>query len=807
MFFQRSLEKGNRSFRSRSARWAALRLEFLECRTLPSGGLDLTFNGTGKQTIAFNLGGENPEQATAVAVQPDGKTVVVGNALKGGTDIDMAVARLNVDGTRDAAFGADGKHIISFNLGGGAADLASGVAVQPDGKIVVVGTADVSPTDTEFAVARLLADGTPDAGFGTSGKLTVAFNLGGEYPQRASSVAIQPDGKIVVAGFALRDGVQNDIAVVRLNTDGTRDATFGADGKYTTGFNLGGGNNDQASGVVVQPDGKIVVSGTVQVTDTNSDFAALRLLPDATPDNSFGPGGKRTVAFDLGGTNYDNCTGVALQSNGKIVLGGTALVSATNSDFAAARLNADGTLDATFGTGGKRTVGFDLGAEKADLANGVAVQPDGKIVLGGLAQVTAANYDFAVAQLNADGTPDPKFDGDGKNTVAFDLGGSNYDAANALAIGPGGKVVLAGFANVSATDSDFAVARLTGGRVRFMAVGGAPGSVQVAKPDGTVLGTFKPFGAAYNDPVAVAFGDVNNDGTDDLVVGATIGNPNVKVYNGAALTAGTFFANPEAQILANGFPYAVNFNVGVSVAAGDVNGDGFADIITGAVPGNPHVKVFDGKQLIASKVIPTQDDPSLLAQGFAYGINFNVGANVAAGDVNGDGLADIITGATAGNPHTKVYDAKAVLASRTLPTDSAGGLLAQWFPYALQFNVGAFVAAGDYNGDGYADVVTGASIGNPEVRVFSGKDMAKGAFNETTSRLDLFLAFEEGQNVGVSVAAADFNGDGKADVLAGSRGGASRHRVYQNNLPAPATILPGFDITDAGFTGPVYVAA
>jgi hypothetical protein len=345
---------------------------------------------------------------------------------------------------------------------------------------------------------------------------------------------------------------------------------------------------------------------------------------------------------------------------------------------------------------------------------------------------------------------------------------------------------------------------LEGAKVKFLAVGGAPNRVQVFSRDGASLGAFSPF-AGYDDAVAVAFGDFTSDGIDDLVVSATIGNPAIKIYNGAEFGDKTFFNNPENYLIADGFAYAINFNVGANIAVGDVNGDSYADLITGAVPGNPHVKVFDGLQLVLSKVIPTGDDASLIAQGFAYGLGFNVGANVAAGDVNGDGFADIITGASAGNPHTRVFDAKAILASKLIPTNA--GTLDEFFPYGINFNVGSFVAVADYNLDGFGDVVTGASVGNPEVRVFSGKDITNDTFDLSTSLLDFFFAFEQGQNIGVSVGASDFTGDGKADVAVGTRSGLPRMRVFKNNSPSPATILPGFDMALSGFSGPVSVAS
>ncbi len=759
-------------------------------------------------------------------------------------------------GAMDPSFSSDGKQTIEIGGTGGSLNLdtASSVAVQPDGKIVLAGTAFVQngpETAKTFGVVRLNANGTPDNSFHGDGQNNVF--VGGDAVARG--MALQPDGKIIVVGSATSLG-NYEFAVLRMNADGTPDMSFGDSGKRLIGFDIGGvAKVDDASGVVVQPDGKIVVVGSAQIASSNSDFAAVRLLPTGAPDPGFGPGGKRTIPFDLGGNKSDLATSVALQADGRVVLAGKADGPNGDSDFAAARLNTDGTLDASFGTGGKRTVAFDVfNSTKQDAAAdveiqangaivlagraafnatspvltalarlkpdgtldkafplvpgegaaGLALQPDGKIVVVSTIQISSTQgRDMYVQRFTPQGDFDPTFNFTGAAMISLDTGGSNDDISLAVALQPDGKIVIAGSAATGATSSVFAVARLEGANVHFLATGGAPNRVEVFSRNGAPRGSFTPF-EVYDGGVAVALGDINGDGTDDLVASATIGNPAVKIYDGTALNDSSFYADPDSHLITTGFPYGINFNVGTNIAVGDVNADGFADLITGAVPGNPHVKVFSGAELLGG-TIPTGNAPSLLAQGFVYGLGFNVGANVAAGDVNGDGFADIITGASAGNPHTRVFDAKTILVSKLIPTNA--GTLDEFFPYGINFNVGSFVAVADYNGDGFGDVVTGASVGNPEVRVFSGKDISNGTFDLTTSLLDFFFAFEQGQNIGVSVAATDFNGDGKADVLTGTRNGPPRLRAFKNNLPSSAIIITEVDFPLAGFSGPLYVAA
>jgi hypothetical protein len=293
-----------------------------------------------------------------------------------------------------------------------------------------------------------------------------------------------------------------------------------------------------------------------------------------------------------------------------------------------------------------------------------------------------------------------------------------------------------------------------------------PGSLPVIRifdgASGNMVREFYAYAGSFTGGVTVAVGDINGDGYPDIVTGTMSGNPHVKVFDGRAFATGTFNAsNPDASLLTQFFPYALSFNVGANVAVGDVNGDGFADIVTGATAGNPHVKVFDGKAIAKGTFNRNNPDASLITQFFAYSMEFNVGANVAVGDVNGDGSADIITGATAGNPHVKVYDGKALSAAGKNPSNPDAALLAQFFAYGMQFNVGVNVAVGDVNGDGYADIITGASAGNPHVKVFNGKAIATRSFDRNqpdASLLMQFFASDPHQGGGVSVGAANARG-------------------------------------------------
>jgi uncharacterized delta-60 repeat protein len=287
----------------------------------------------------------------------------------------------------------------------------------------------------DFAVARYNSNGVLDTTFGTSGKVTT--DLGSPY-EEATSVALQPDGKIVVAGGAVF-GLFNDFVLVRYNTNGTLDTTFGAGGKVITNL---AGVSAQAYSVAVQRDGKIVVAGEANV-DGGYDFALVRYNTNGTLDTTFGTRGQ--VFTDFGtvqqGFSFAQASALALQPDGKIVLAGNAYLG-QDYDFALARYNINGTLDTTFGSGGRVTTDF---ATPNAGANAVAIQPDGMIVAGGLAKQS-----LALVRYNPRGGLDLNFGIGGKVFTAFGING----AVDSLAIKGDGRIVAVGQA-FSTSDSTY----------------------------------------------------------------------------------------------------------------------------------------------------------------------------------------------------------------------------------------------------------------------------------------------------------------------------------------------------------------
>ena len=407
------------------------------------GDLDPTF-GTGGKVATDFVGGH--DQARALVVQADGRLVAAGIAVTGeATNLDFALARYHPDGTLDPTFGNGGEVTTDFG-GFPPADEAHALVQQADGKLVVAGGVFRSggDSDNDFALARYQPEGTPDPTFGNGGIVLTDFADGEE----ARELALQADGKLVAAGVAFTFGAGQMFGLARYNPDGSLDPSFGNGGTVTTAF---GSGTVQLSGLAVQADGKLVAAGTVLVGST-LDFALVRYQPDGTLDQTFGKGGRVITQITR---SDDDAQALALQADGKLVLAGSANVGG-HFDFALARYRPNGALDRTFGKAGKVTTDF-TGPDNSDAANALALQADGKLVAAGVAFTGGVGEDFALARYQRDGSLDPSFGTGGRVTTDF-TGSTPFESVNALAVQADGNLVAAGVVEAGEL-SDFALAR------------------------------------------------------------------------------------------------------------------------------------------------------------------------------------------------------------------------------------------------------------------------------------------------------------------------------------------------------------
>jgi uncharacterized delta-60 repeat protein len=788
------------------------RLEPLEDRTTPAAGqLDPTFGTGGLTTAAFDRVPGGADEATAVALQPDGKVVVVGFALpdSGGIKGDIAVLRLTADGLPDPTFDGDGRKLIAFDFVPDGEDRPAAVAVQPDGKILIAGYVETFTSGSvhrgQMVLVRLNADGSYDSTFDGDGVRVVSPGA----RSTADALALQPDGKIVVAGSASQttDNADDTFAVLRFLPDGTPDAGFATAGVYLSTFH---GN---ASSVTVDPAGRIVVAGSGDGLGAHrSDFAAVRLTPVGTPDPTFDGDGAAFVAFDTGGGMRDSVSAVFVQPDGKLVLAGSSEQAYGVYQvfaFAAARLNADGSPDVTYGTGGKVTLPF-APTGSSSYAYAAALQPDGKLLLAGTASVTlpaTPDFDFAAARLNEDGSPDPAFDGDGRVLVPFNRGSQNVDIGSAATLLPDGRLVIVGYAEGIATGNDFAVVRLQG---------------DAPPPPPPPLPVVSFSGTGYTTPgnaMSVATGDFNGDGKIDAVAGNSGGV--------------TVFLNDGAGALGTGTDYGTGSWGPRTVGTADLTGDGKIDIIVAndggrtlsILPGNgdgtfqaPVLVPIAGDELQGFTVVDLDGDSDLdvVVVNDQVGVLLNNGGVLAAptfygagtgglavdtADFNGDGKADLVvadrdedrlnlllgvgdgtflpatyraTGAGSqpfaviaraadGRPLDFNRDGKADFATGYNGTglvgvflgDGAGGFVAAPALNTARPWAGRLTAA-DFDADGFLDLaVLGSGLGTvTTLPVFGG---------DGTGRFSSVLQLES--YINTDVTAADLNGDGLPDIL------------------------------------------
>lgn len=414
-----------------------------------AGALDNTFGTAGKVNTAV-LGTGTNSWASAVKLQPDGKILVTGEIYA-----SEGVVRYNADGTLDNTFGS-GSGLAYTSAVSNWDQRAQAIALQADGKIVLAGYASGgSSVDYKMVAVRFTANGLIDNTFGTSGIASVYVNSF----CKATGVAIQPDGKIVLAGWACNI-TDTAIALVRFDASGNLDNSFGTGGQVVTNLTTG---DDEAAAISLQSDGKIVVCGK-----SGNNFAVLRYNTNGTPDASFGTAG---VTLTSMATSNNYAYSLGIQPDGKIVVAGQA-----DLNFGIARYNSNGLLDTSFGTGGKIITTIN------GSAFGVAIQPDGKIVsVGG---VQAGGYDdFTVLRYNANGSnytpPSPNWE------WAKSAGGNNDSQGSSTCKDVNGNICVTGFFSSTITFGNTVLTN-AGGRDMFIVKYDSGGNVIWAKSAGGI---------------------------------------------------------------------------------------------------------------------------------------------------------------------------------------------------------------------------------------------------------------------------------------------------------------------------------
>jgi uncharacterized delta-60 repeat protein len=705
-----------------------LRIEPLEDRITPAAGdLDPTF-GTGG--VAVVPASEYTFQVEVLANNDVATISQSGN--------NFSVVAYLPSGAPDTGFGTAGH----FDFPG--VSLAA-LAPQTDGKLLVVGTTSTG----QVVITRLTAAGLPDPGFGTGGTANAPLDADSGTTDEPRSVAIGPGGVIVVAGRVnsgnIYLGAPSSFAATRLLADGTLDASFGSSGFAVVPFPSGPYNTAGANAVAVQADGSVVMAGVAasgNVTPfVNSELAIIRLTSGGVLDTGFGTGGRVKLPRDPASTVVNVLEDVVIRPDGKIMVAGVvSAVNGVNANFGtAARLNTDGSLDTSYGIGGQ-------GYTTSSLEYYARIAPNGSILFAG----------GPIVRLRSDGFQDSRF---GEHYLGNPAG---------AAFQTDGQIILSGMMDNSGTRSGF-LARLNsnGAPPNFFPT--APGVIVASgspsagafQPLTQTNGTYSSHGAigGFNGLYISARGttaDVTGDSIPDYIVGAGPGGrPQVTVFDGKT-----------GLVVADFFAFEPTFTGGVFVAAADLDGDNKAElVISPDEGGGPRVVVFSvGADGLASQRASFFgfEDP-----------NFRGGARVALGDVNHDTIPDLAVAAGfLGGPRVSLYDGSTILGGNRVR------LVNDFFAFpgadAGTLRNGSYVAIGDLNGDGFADLIFGGGPGGaPRIFVLDGQTVAGG--DVTAAQADpvsnFFVNGLSNDRGGVRVASVNADGDSKADLVIGSGAG------------------------------------
>jgi uncharacterized delta-60 repeat protein len=644
--------------------------DFAIARYNTDGTLDSTFNSTGTATTAI---GSGDERASAVTIQPsDGKIVAAGYSNNGSNN-DFALVRYSTDGSLDTTFNSTGK--VTTAVGSGD-DVINSITIQSDGKILAAGYSVVG-SKKDFAVVRYNIDGSVDTAFGTDGKMLMPVGTGDDV---AYAIAIDPDGKIVVAGSSAGSSY-NELAVVRLTSSGTLDLTFGTNGITTSDLgatasiaaiaiqgagnaatsspffvdhapslgtvaigpscgstasidpgnaesgqwmtHVGTGDGNYGNWPVVQSDGKIVAFGQSS-SNGDSDMEVIRYNADGTLDSTFGTGGQ--VTTDLGSTNDAAWSGV-VQADKKIVAVGSTH-SGSVDKMALVRYTSTGTLDSTFGAGAKVLTAVGEGNSVAYTS---VLQSNGKIVVAGKYDGPTAT-DFALVRYNTDGSLDSAFGSGGKVETNF---GSGYSGqAQGLTLQSDGKLVAIGFAgNYMAmarynSDGSLDTTFGTGGKVLTLWGGIQSNGVgaTVDSATGKIIATGMNYDGSLWHAVIARY---NSDGSLDSSFGSggvTVTTINGPLSNSILLSSGKIIAEGGTTPSAYEDMDILRFN-----------SDGSLDSSFGS-GGVALVDFGDDSEADGMALLPSG---KILLTGYAYS---GLDAEFALARLSTDGILDDLTG-------------------------------------------------------------------------------------------------------------------------------------------------------------------
>ncbi|MEN3015730.1 MAG: delta-60 repeat domain-containing protein [bacterium] len=400
-------------------------------------GRDLDNDGDLDATVIFHniAGGSRHEYGYSIYVHQNGKIYVTGESSNT-SDQDLIVTRLNSNGSLDTTFGSGGHVVINNIVGNNSWEQGNSIYVDQAGKVYVTGESS-SGLIIDLIVTKLNSDGSLDTTFGSGGHVILHNIAGGNWYDYGHSIYVDQAGKVYITGCSW-NGSDEDLIVTRLNSNGTLDNTFGSSGHVIL-HNIAGGNSDDVGySIYVDQSGKVYVTGySYNVSD--EDLIVTRLNSNGTLDNTFGSGG-HVVLNNVAGGNWERGYSIYVDQNGKIYVTGQGWNS-LDVDLIVTRLNSDGSLDTTFGSGGHVIV-HNIAGGNWEEGRSIYLDQTGKVYVAGQAR-NVSDTDLAVTRLNSDGSLDTTF-GSGGHVIVHNIAGGNSEEGNSIYVDQNGKIYVSG---------------------------------------------------------------------------------------------------------------------------------------------------------------------------------------------------------------------------------------------------------------------------------------------------------------------------------------------------------------------------
>jgi len=426
-------------------------------------GRDIDGDGDNDSAVILsNIAGDGNDYGNSIAIDGSGRIYVTGSSRNVNGNDDAYVIRLNKDGSIDSSFGSGGKVILK-DIAGVGDDYGNSIAIDGSGKIYVTGQSGKVYNYNAYVI-RLNVDGSIDSGFGIRGKIILSNIVGGGNDY-GYSIVIDRSGKVYVTGSSRNVSGNDDAYVIRLNVDGSMDSSFGIRGKVILKDIAGNGYWDYGYSLSIDGNEKVYVTG-----QSGNDAYVIRLNKDGSMDSSFGSNLGRDINGDGNTNDYgvilNNIAGggndigksIAIDGSGKVYVTGDSY-NGSNSDAYVIRLNEDGSMDGSFGSGGKVILSSIAGGNGVDYGSSVAIDGNGKVYVTGFSS-NGSNDDAFVIRLNSDGSVDSGFGSGGKVVLHNITGGNGRDICNSMVIDVNGKVYITGYSDNISSNADAYVIKI-----------------------------------------------------------------------------------------------------------------------------------------------------------------------------------------------------------------------------------------------------------------------------------------------------------------------------------------------------------